>query len=93
MKVLNYGWEDTLRLFTDVAGTPAVVAPRVRRGEGHRQVVRDFVSIVRGGDWANHRGEEGLRRTRIIDACYASARTGREVALADLEGIEEQAAG
>ena len=93
LKVLNYGWEDTLRFYADVAGTAAVIAPRVRRGEGHLKVVRDFVSIVRGGDWANYRGEEGLRRTRIIDACYASARLGREVVLAEMAGVEEQAAG
>jgi predicted dehydrogenase len=94
MKVLNYGWEDTLRFFTDLAGVPAVIAPRVGRGEGHLKVIRDFVSIVQGGDWANYRGDEGLRRTRIIDACYASAHAGREVVLADLaEGGEEQAAG
>ena len=77
--VLNYGWENTLRIYTDAAGVPAVVQPRVPRGEGHAKVVRDFVAAVRGGDWGAHVGEEGLKRTRIIDACYASAAAGREV--------------
>jgi predicted dehydrogenase len=79
--VENYNWEDTLRIYTDVAGVPGEVRPRVGRGEGHAKVVRDFVEAIRGGDWAAHTGREGLRRTRIIDACYASAREGREVRL------------
>ncbi|HEX5504515.1 MAG TPA: Gfo/Idh/MocA family oxidoreductase, partial [Thermomicrobiales bacterium] len=70
-------------LYTDVAGVPAVVRPRVPHGEGHLQVVRAFVAAIRGGDWAAHAGEEGLRRARIIDACYASARAGREVGVED----------
>lgn len=90
LKILNYGWEDTLRLFTDVAGMPATVAPRVPRGEGHRRVVADFLAIVRGGDWADHHGEEGLRRTQIIDACYASARLGREVTIAEIAAEAEE---
>jgi len=93
LKVVNYGWEDTLRFFADVAGTSAVVAPRVRRGDGHLAVIRDFVGIVRGADWGDYRGEEGLRRTQIIDACYASAKSGREVVLADVAGLIEQAVG
>jgi predicted dehydrogenase len=79
--VKNYGWENTLALYGDVAGAPAVTRPRVTRGEGHQKVVRDFVEAIRGGDWSAHVGREGLRRTRIIDACYRSAREGREVVL------------
>jgi len=77
--VKNYGWEDTLRLYSDVGGVPAEVRPRVGRGEGHVKVVRDFVAAIQGGDWAAYDGSEGLRRTRVIDACYTSAREGREV--------------
>lgn len=92
LKVINYGWEDTLRLFTDVAGMPATVAPRVLRGEGHLKVVRDFLAIVRGEDWAAYHGEEGLRRTQIIDACYASAQLGREVTIAETAAAVDTAA-
>lgn len=91
LKIVNYGWEDTLRLFSDVAGMPAVVAPRVPRGEGHLKVVRDFLSIVRGEDWAAYHGEEGLRRTQIIDACYASAQLGREVTIAEIAAAADSA--
>lgn len=89
MKVLNYSTEDTLRFFTDAAGMPATVAPRLPRGEGHLKVVRDFLAIVRSGEWLHYHGEEGLRRTQIIDACYASARLGREVSVAEVaSGVE-----
>ena len=87
LNVVNYAEEDTLRLFTDVAGQPATIAPRVPKNEGHLRVVREFVEIVTGGQWLHYHGEEGLKRAQIIDACYASAQQGREVL------IEEVAAG
>ncbi len=84
--VKGYGWEDTLRIYTDLAGVPAEVRPRVGPSEGHQKVVRDFVGAIRGGDWSAHVGLEGLRRTRVIDACYASAREGREVTVGQSGG-------
>lgn len=81
IRVKNYNWDDTLRIFTDVAGVPAEVVPQLTRGEGHLAVVRDFVDTVRSGDWSKEFGEQGLVRARVIDACYASALEGREVPL------------
>ena len=81
MKVRNYGTADTVRIYTDVAGVPAVVTPEIEPREGHYAVVRRFVETVRGGDWRGQHGEDGLDRARIIDACYASALEGREVPL------------
>ena len=81
MKVKDYVTQDTLRIYTDVAGVPAVVSPEIPAREGHRSVVSRFVETVRSGDWKGHDGEEGLRRARVIDACYASALEGREVRL------------
>lgn len=77
--VKNYGEEQTLRIFTDVGGIPADVTPRVRRGEGHLGVVREFIATIRSGEDPLRSGLEGLRRARIIDACYASAEAGREL--------------
>jgi predicted dehydrogenase len=77
--VPNYATTDTLRLFTDVDGRPATITPTVSKGEGHLAVVREFIDAVRGDDWGNHNGYYGLHRTRVIDACYASAQLGREV--------------
>jgi predicted dehydrogenase len=81
IKVKKYGWEDTLRIYTDIAGVPAEINPQIYRGEGHMAVIREFVAAIKEGHWSQHNGTEGLRRTRIIDACYASARQGREVVL------------
>jgi len=80
IEVVDYGWKDTLRIYTDVAGVPVEVRPEVARGEGHLAVVRRFVEAVRKGSPDGSAGD-GLRRARIIDACYASAREGREVTL------------
>lgn len=83
IEVQNYTTTDTLRIFTDVAGVPAEVKPATGAGLGHRAVVKEFVGIVRSGDWAGHDGSEALLRTQVIDACYASAKAGREVVLND----------
>lgn len=83
INVKNYGWQDTLNIYTDVAGTPATIHPQTFRGEGHMTVVREFVNIITEGNWSLHNGSEGLRRVRTIDACYASAQQGREVTLHD----------
>ncbi|CAA9414466.1 MAG: GH109 [uncultured Rubrobacteraceae bacterium] len=84
MKVKNYGTRDTVRIYTDVAGVPAVVVPEIEPREGHLAVVRRFVETIRGGDWAGQHGEDGLDRARIIDACYASALQNREVSLTEV---------
>ena len=89
MRVKNYGTRDTVRIYTDVAGVPAVVTPEIEPREGHRAVVRRFVESIRGGDWAGQHGEDGLDRARIIDACYASALQNREVSLREV--AEEEA--
>jgi predicted dehydrogenase len=89
MKVKNYGTRDTVRIYTDVAGVPAVVTPEIEPREGHHAVVRRFVDTIRGGDWAGQHGEDGLDRARIIDACYASALQNREVPLREV--AEEEA--
>ena len=89
IKVENYSWQDTLTIYTNVAGAPAEVRPVLKQGEGHLAVVRAFVEAVRGerGPWSAHRGDVGLHRTTIIDACYRSAVEGREVVLTDKEEV------
>jgi predicted dehydrogenase len=89
MKVRNYGTSDTVRIYTDVAGVPAVVTPEIEPREGHLAVVRRFIETIRSGDWEGQYGEDGLSRARIIDACYASALQKREVSL---EGIAREEA-
>jgi predicted dehydrogenase len=79
MNVRNYGTQDTVRIYTDVSGVPAVVAPEIEPREGHLVVVSRFVETIQSGEWEGQVGEEGLRRARVIDACYASALEHREV--------------
>ncbi|TDO51332.1 putative dehydrogenase [Kribbella sp. VKM Ac-2527] len=83
IEVQNYTTTDTLKIFTDVAGIPAEVRPATGAGRGHRAVVAEFVDIVNSGNWSAHNGSEALLRTQVIDACYASAKAGREVVLHD----------
>ncbi len=88
MKVKNYGTTDTVRIYTDVAGVPAVVLPEIEPREGHLAVVRRFVETIRSGGWKGQHGEDGLDRARIIDACYASALENREVSLQEIASEE-----
>jgi predicted dehydrogenase len=77
--VHNYSWEDTLRIYSDIAGVPAEIRPRLFRGEGHSAVVRRFINTITEGNWSLHSGAEGLLRSRVVSACYASAQQGREI--------------
>jgi predicted dehydrogenase len=83
IKVENYNWQDTLRIYTDVAGLPAEIRPQLTRGEGHLALVREFIAVISGGDWSAHNGSDGLYRARILDACYVSAERRQEVTLAE----------
>jgi len=84
INVKKYEWQDTLDIYTTVAGVPATIHPQVPRGDGHLTVVRNFVNAINEGNWSLHNGTEGLRRVRVIDACYLSALQGREVVLGDV---------
>ncbi|MHB8507363.1 MAG: Gfo/Idh/MocA family protein [Candidatus Dormibacteria bacterium] len=80
--VSNYAWEETLEIFGDDDGDPVTHRPMLTTPGGHREVVTDFIAAIRGGGGAADHGHDGLRRARIIDACYQSAAAGREVVLA-----------
>lgn len=65
------------------------MVPEIEPCEGHYSVVRRFVEAIRRGEgWEEHVGEDGLRRARIIDACYASALKNREVRMKDFASQE-----
>ena len=70
----------SLDVWTEVEGVPAELKPRIGLDGGHTQCVIDFLAEVRSGS-DRHRGEEGLTRALVVDACYASAARGSEVAL------------
>ena len=81
IKVKHYSTLDTLHIYTNVAGAPSEIAVQNPKSEFHLAVIRQFVEHIRSGNWSLYTGSEGLRRARIIDACYASAQQGREVVL------------
>ncbi|MFC7456729.1 Gfo/Idh/MocA family protein [Brachybacterium sp. GCM10030267] len=68
-----------LNVWTEVAGMPAELQPVVGEDGRHARAVANFLQKVRSEDWAAHDGSLALRRARVLDACYASARTGAEV--------------
>jgi predicted dehydrogenase len=81
--VRNYATDDTLRLYSDVAGAPVVTAPEVHVPSGHhRAVIEEFVATIRSRTWANAYGQYALHRARVLDAVYESARTNQEVEVA-----------
>jgi predicted dehydrogenase len=72
-----------LRIFTDKDGQNADYTPEARPGLGHQTVIEEFIQTVRAGEtvWGHHDGSLALNRAEIIDACYRSAREGKEVQL------------
>lgn len=84
INVVNYTDNDTLTLFADVAGAPAEVHPKAPSGLGHFGVVRRFIEVVRSGNWSDFHGKEGLQRSIALEACYRSARLGKEIAIQEV---------
>ncbi|HKG26558.1 MAG TPA: Gfo/Idh/MocA family oxidoreductase, partial [Thermomicrobiales bacterium] len=84
IRVKDYAEGDTLRIFGEMGGAPTDSAPRLRpkpRHAGHSEVIRRFVDSILTGVPMSPSGEEGLDRTRLIDAIYRSAELGQEVRL------------
>lgn len=71
-----------LVIHRDEGGEIADEVATFGENQGHGGVVRTFVDHVRDPQsWADNDGTLALRRARIIDACYLSAREQREVRL------------
>ena len=68
-----------ITVWTEVAGIPAELSPEVGEDGRHAAAVAQFLQKVRSGDVAAHDGSLALRRARVLDSCYASARAGAEV--------------
>lgn len=85
LRVIDYADPGELNVYRDAEENSADyhVDPSAANG-GHSAVIRRFADAVAGGpgEWAKHDGSIGLTRARIIDACYRSAASGREVVLA-----------
>jgi predicted dehydrogenase len=70
-----------LDVWTEINGFPAEIQPDIPDSGGHTEAVLDFLAKVRAESHDAHRGLEGLARSIIVDACYASAAQQREVTL------------
>jgi len=70
-----------ITVWTEVAGMPAELQPVVGEDGRHAAAVAGFLQKVASGETAAHDGSLPLRRARVIDACYASAKAGAEVAV------------
>jgi predicted dehydrogenase len=81
LMVRNYTHENTVRVFSDVAGAPTDLAPRIFKADGHLTVIGRFVAAATEGAPRIPCAEDGLRRAELIEACYRSAAEGREIAI------------
>ena len=79
--VKDYALTGTLRTFGDWEGIPTDAMPRLQKTHGHTAIINGFITSILDGTPVSPSGEEGLDRTRLIDAIYRSAALGREIAL------------
>jgi predicted dehydrogenase len=79
LRVRNLAPVGALRVFSDVAGVAAETRLAPPPGRGHVAVVEQFLERVRGGA---HDGAAAAELARVVDACYRSARSRREVTCA-----------
>ncbi len=84
LHVKDYETSNTLRLFSTIDGVPFDSVPRLPSkppGAGHAEIISTFLDAIIDGHAMSPSGEEGLSRTRILDAIYRSSQEGREIEL------------
>ena len=72
---------DPLRIYRDMHGAPVDITPGFPNQSGHIMEIKHFVDCIVNGTELISTGEHGLEITRILDAIYKSAETGKEIAL------------
>lgn len=71
-----------LTIYTDIDGRSADITPAVQDSvSGHMEEIKHFVDCVVNGKQPLCPGEQGMQVTRILDAIYRSAATGKEIVL------------
>jgi predicted dehydrogenase len=68
-----------LEVWTEINGFPAEIQPDIPASGGHTEAVLDFLAKVTSDTPDAYRGQEGLARSVVVDACYASAKLQHEV--------------
>ncbi|MFC0673276.1 Gfo/Idh/MocA family protein [Brachybacterium hainanense] len=82
LSVTGYADPGELTLYTGNGADAVDQVVEAPEGRGHTEVIEEFLAHVADpATWAQHDGSLGLSRARIVDACYASAATGHEIAL------------
>ncbi|MCD6291435.1 MAG: Gfo/Idh/MocA family oxidoreductase [Anaerolineae bacterium] len=81
LNVVQYGFDDNVRLFGEEAGTYMEKHPNYFKGGGHDALVAEFVRCILEDEEPSPNGEDGLRVLRVIDALYRSAEAGHEVTI------------
>ena len=72
---------DPLTIYKDIQGMPVDITPKYQEVSGHIMEVKHFVDCLVNGTKLISTGEHGLEVTRILDAIYKSAETGKEIRL------------
>ncbi len=88
LNVKDYATVGTLKLFTFQDGVQVDIEPHLPQktaSAGHGEIINAFLDSVIDGVPMSPDGRNGLERTALIDAIYASATEGREV---DVQSIE-----
>ena len=84
LEVNDYVDKNTLRVFTDIGGSPVEMRPAPAARHGHTVVAGEFTDLILHGKPATAVGLDGVRRAQVIQATYQSALEGREVVIEDL---------
>lgn len=91
LHVKDYASTGTLKLFGEAGGVMVDTSPRLQTKEvwdGHAQIIKSVIDGILNGTPVSPSGDEGLDRSRLIDAIYQSASLGRELRMADLPNSE-----
>ncbi len=70
--------EDNI-IVSEQNGTLIDIKPKVSFKSGHNGAIKHFVDVVNGKAKPDYTSDQGLNLTKIFDALYESAKTGKEV--------------
>jgi predicted dehydrogenase len=74
--------ENGLAIFTAMDGEQVDITPRLPDTEGHREELRAFLAAIREGAPSPVSVHDGLQTLAVVEALYASARSGELVPVA-----------
>jgi predicted dehydrogenase len=89
--VKDYVEGRTLQIFGEIGGAPVDSTPRLfpkPPSAGHGEIISHFLDAILLGVPMSPSGEEGLDRTRLIEAIYRSAQEGRELTISPIAQIQ-----